>query len=319
MIVKNEAESLPRCLNSIKDVVDEIVLVDTGSTDRTVELAHDMGARVLHRAWRDDFSEARNAALHAALGQWILVIDADEELETKSARRLRAVAQAARVDGLRTIVRNHVPDGDLLEWRDAAITRLFRNDKRFRYEGRIHEQIAPSIQREGGKIASSDLVIVHYGYADTAANGSPRLQRNLELVQRMAEEQPNDPYAHYQLGATFAAAGRTTEARLALTRALELDQGELGEEGRAASHLKLAQLALGAAQDEEALEQAECAIAICPDDTLACYLVGVSAFALGKIGRAREVMLRVVDRPDLGARHRADVQALLRASRPVGS
>ena len=98
LIVRDEQEMLPGCIASIRDVVDEVVVADTGSRDATVRLAEEAGAVVIHHAWRDDFSAARNAALDASTGDWALVLDADERLVPGAGALLRAATLREDID-----------------------------------------------------------------------------------------------------------------------------------------------------------------------------------------------------------------------------
>lgn len=315
LIVKNEARDLPRCLQSLEAVVDETVVLDTGSTDGTPDVARRLGANVVQRPWSHDFADARNAALAVARGKWVLVVDADEELDPPSARRLRERLEREDADGYRLIVRNLQPPGSLLRWRDMHLTRLFRRDPAHRYEGRIHEQVAPSILASGGTIAETDLVIIHYGYTVPEAQGASRAERNLGLLDAMAQVHPKDAYVQFQLGATWMAIGRPHEARRALTRAMELDQGTLGAEGRAECELKLAQLALGSSDDARALAHAENTLRRSPEDALALYVAGVAAFGLGRMHQAEDALARLLTREDISERQRRDIEALLHACR----
>ena len=126
MIVKNEEGLLPKCLESVKDHIDEIVAVDTGSTDRTVEIATSYGARVFSHPWEGDFSKHRNQSIGYANKEWILILDADEVVEKESASRLRDVLKEKKADGLYLTVRSAYDKG-----RGVAVhnsIRLFRNN-----------------------------------------------------------------------------------------------------------------------------------------------------------------------------------------------
>ena len=133
MIAKNEEKYLGRCLASVRGVVDEIILVDTGSTDRTAEIAQSFGARVGHHAWQDDFSEARNASLELATGDWILALDADEELAPASRERLRPVVEMTEAEGVLICLRSFFPPTALCQYMDVQWVRLFRHRRDFFY------------------------------------------------------------------------------------------------------------------------------------------------------------------------------------------
>ncbi len=315
MIVRDEQANLPRCLRSVRGAVDEIVVVDTGSVDGTPDIARQYGARVVDFAWTHHFAKARNASLEAARGDWALVLDADEELPTETATALRELVRTAEVDGYQLTLRNLQPAADLLRWRDASLTRLFRLDPEFRYTGRIHEQIAPSILMAGGDIDRSDLVVLHYGYVLREAQGSAREERNLKLLLDMAAVHPDDAYVQFQLGATLMVAGRERAARLALHRALALDDGDLGRSGAVECHLRLAQLALATSDDAAALAHAETCLALGSPDTLAWYIKALACVGLERWATAEQALDRVQDRADLAPSRRRDVQGLLAACR----
>jgi len=222
MIVRDEVENLERCLRSVEGVVDEVCVLDTGSTDGTVELARRLGARISSAAWTQDFSAARNASIALASGDWILVLDADEELDLAgtSARELRAhlLEFAARHSGLagRVRVRNRLADG---EHSEADIVRLFARDPRGRFEGRVHEQwtVAGSLPPR----ADTGLALVHHGYASEVIARRGKFARNIELLRAELEARPQDAYGWYQLGRTLSASGEHEQALAALGEALD--------------------------------------------------------------------------------------------------
>ena len=194
LIVRNEARVLERCLTSLSGVVDEIVVVDTGSTDATPEIAAGFGARICRHVWRDDFSAARNVGLDVATGDWILTIDADEYLEAGTRGRIRAVIDRTDADGILLTVRNLLAPDDLIQSAESRIVRLFRRRDDVRFAGIIHEEVDAAIMRRGGRIVGSPIVILHDGYAsDTTQGGGTRAERNLPLLLRAAADAPQDP------------------------------------------------------------------------------------------------------------------------------
>ena len=150
LITKNESRDLTRCLTSVRGLADEIVVVDTGSTDDTIAIAQAHGARVLHHAWRNDFADARNVSLDAATGDWVLVLDADDEVPTETAAQipgLLAGAERARppIDGLTMLYHSPMPAGEAVAFTEYPVLRLFRNRPEFRFRQAIHEQVLPAI------------------------------------------------------------------------------------------------------------------------------------------------------------------------------
>ncbi|HEV8637876.1 MAG TPA: glycosyltransferase [Chloroflexota bacterium] len=221
MIVKNEEADLDACLRSARALCDELVVVDTGSTDRTVEIARAHGARVFHFAWCDDFSAARNFALDRARGQWVLHLDADEiALEaTPGALRAELRAQPTAVQFLRVPVRSRGHDtsgGD-----EHLARRVFRRHPDVRWHRRIHENIANHRGEPIGSDAlSTGLVVDHRGYADAAVRRvQGKNDRNVRLLTREILENPTDPVPHFYLAREQAAAGEH-DAAIQTCRAL---------------------------------------------------------------------------------------------------
>ncbi len=191
MIVKNEEQYLGRCLESAAAMVDEIIVVDTGSTDRTIEIALEHRARVFHFKWCDDFSAARNYALKQVKGDWILVLDADEYFSDASSDIIKAFTSGSsqRIGSIR-IVSKYVKEGQ--EFEDVhAIPRLFPQG--VTYEGRIHEQLMPLLPT-----VETGLKLLHDGYYMTDKSA-----RNIPLLQQALAEDPTDAYLHFQLGRQY--------------------------------------------------------------------------------------------------------------------
>jgi tetratricopeptide (TPR) repeat protein len=224
MIAKNEERFLPECLARAKTAVDEIVLVDTGSTDRTVAIAESFGAKVLHSPWSDDFSAPRNVGLQAATGDWILVLDADEFLQPGACERIREVIQDPQALGYHLHFVNVYGNGKTL---GVMMVRLFRNLPGVAYENVIHEQVTPSLQRLGAPLGlvlgSADIEVEHHGYTDAVMDSRGKIERNERLFKKQLERTPDDVYAHYKYGDFLRRVpGRSADARRWLERCLEL-------------------------------------------------------------------------------------------------
>ncbi|MBK8976303.1 MAG: glycosyltransferase family 2 protein [Planctomycetes bacterium] len=201
-IVRDERELLPECLRRARGVCDELVVVDTGSVDGTPELAAAAGARVLHVPWADDFAAARNAALDAARGDWVLVLDADERLSADAGPRLREAISRPDALAFDLRVRCRVGDGERYG-PEVWVTRLFRRLPGVRYAGRIHEQVAPSLRRLATaypdlRVLQIDVDIDHLGYVDAIHTGRGKAARNHRLFELQIAEQPDDPYTLFK-------------------------------------------------------------------------------------------------------------------------
>src|SRR4051812_48876740 len=182
MIVKNEARTLSACLESVQGIVSQIVVADTGSTDQTCNIARNCGAIVTSIPWENNFAKARNAALSSLNTDWVLVLDADEELDRGAARKIPSLIQRPGVGGYLTPIRNYVPSVTGRGWDRAARPndsehprakdapayfvhencRLFRRSPEIYFIGRVHELVEHSIKSAGLKLLASDVCIHHF-------------------------------------------------------------------------------------------------------------------------------------------------------------
>ncbi|NUN69983.1 MAG: glycosyltransferase [Bacteroidetes bacterium] len=222
MIVKNEERYLRGCLESARPFVDEIVIVDTGSTDTTVGIAQEFGAVIRTFPWNGNFSDARNESLRHATGDWILYLDADERLMNGDAlRQLRPSAQTVAYNV--SISSKHIlPSGTVDQVNQYQ--RFFRRHPKIRFEGVVHEQVLPSLLRMNKRIEDSPLFIEHLGYGESLEKIQQKCERNAALLRRQLELNPHDYYAHYQLGNTLGVMLRYDEAEKHLRLAVEHDR-----------------------------------------------------------------------------------------------
>ncbi|MBD3920674.1 glycosyltransferase [Paenibacillus sp. PR3] len=216
MIVRNEEAFIEACLRSSQPYVTEMIVCDTGSTDRTVTIAQSLGARVVYWEWTDDFAAARNYSISLASQPWILVLDADERLEPMAVEEWRTLLGAEGHWGyyVRLISRLGPTDA---EQEGAAVTdavcRLFRNDARIRFAGIIHEECATAVAAlHGQPIAISSLVIRHEGYRSDVVAMRRKGERNASLLTRALAASPDDPLLRYAAGTELLGAGRWLEA-----------------------------------------------------------------------------------------------------------
>jgi tetratricopeptide (TPR) repeat protein len=221
MIVRDEEANLPACLASVADLVWEVVIVDTGSADRTREVAARFGARVFDFPWVDSFAAARNESLRHAGGDWVFWLDADERVDEGNRRGLRDLLAALPDEPaayLMTVLsaEDAESDGDLAV--DQA--RLFRRHPDARWEYRVHEQILPAAERLGWPVRRTTILVHHLGYRDGEARRR-KLERNFRLQRLEAGERPDDGFTLFNLGATYMDLGRPGEAIPVLRRALE--------------------------------------------------------------------------------------------------
>lgn len=190
MIVKNEEHNIQRCLESVKGVVDEMIVIDTGSTDNTKTYAENLGANVFDFIWEDDFSKARNFSLDNCSGDWILVLDADEYLSKNYKNVLQNFIRKGNKIGRINIKSKFEIDGVLQE-ANCFTSRLF--PKGLKYEGRIHEQLVSNLNR-----VDTAIDVYHDGYFLT-----DKSERNISLLKRELKINENDTYFLYQLGKEY--------------------------------------------------------------------------------------------------------------------
>ncbi len=286
MIVRDEEEMLPRCLAAVAGAVDEIIVVDTGSTDRTIEIAESFGARVIEREWTGSFADARNISFDAATGDWVMYLDADEVLVSEDAERLCALTGRTWREAFYLAETNFTGDaGDGTAVTHNAL-RVFRNRPHYRFEGRLHEQIAqhlPAYVPE--RIEQTTVRIEHYGYLGTVRSSKEKSRRNIELLRAQQADSPATPFLHFNLGSEYAAADDGPAALAELERAWAMIQSD--PEGDAYEftpslvvRLVKALRACGRAQD--AINQAQDGLERFPGFTDLVFEQASASLALGR-------------------------------------
>jgi glycosyltransferase involved in cell wall biosynthesis len=204
MIVKNEEKYLPLCLNSIKDIVDEIIIVDTGSTDKTVNIANEFGARVYFYQWTNNFSEARNESLKYATKDWILIMDGDDEFCNEDYAKFKELLNSSLDENKIYFFETLNYSGTTIDDYNISVNlnpRLFRNNHGFHYEGAIHNQLVNSefmVQD-----ISYPIRIYHYGYLEDTMASKNKRARNIPLLEEQLKQNPENRYAHFNLANEF--------------------------------------------------------------------------------------------------------------------
>ena len=223
MIVKNEERFLAECLESLKDVVDEINIVDTGSTDRTVEIARGYGAKIEFREWRSDFGWARNESLAMATRRWVIVLDADEELEPESRALLRSLRTVpADTTCVYVDIVNLIDDQTGVATMSHRLLRVFPNSPRMRFKGAIHESLALDEGGNGMAGVVSPLRILHKGYTTEMLRDRDKDARNRPLVVAAYEENSDDLFAMFNFGNAAICSGDTAVGVACLERMLDI-------------------------------------------------------------------------------------------------
>lgn len=223
MIVKDEEDCIADCLHSVKSVVDEMIVVDTGSTDRTVEICESLGAKVFHFPWNGSFADARNYGIERATGDWILWLDADEKVDERDVRFLRDALYAPgpllSVQLINYFGEKPDPNQAFL----IAHTRLFRNGRGFRFRYSIHEMLNADEILADQKVLDIPTLPVkvhHYGYLDEKSEQKNKFERNLGMLRVEAEKADHGPWIDYHLASEYYRAKQFNESFAYVNRAI---------------------------------------------------------------------------------------------------
>lgn len=291
MIVKDEEEYLSRCLESVKGYVDEIIIVDTGSTDRTIEIAKGFGANLINHNWEGDFSAARNVCLENAGGEWILVLDADEVIAEKDIKKIREIIKHPGIDAYSLILRNYEFKGGITGWHhnsydyeegkdypgygEVPLTRLFRRKEGLRYIGKSHEVVEPSMSNLGISIINTDIPVHHYGYVRSDRDNNKKFEYYRELGEKGIQENPFDSKSMCDLGSHYTASGDYFRAEELLKKSLVIDSS------RKRTHFNLGVLYAKQNNYVEALKYFTSTLELDRRDASARYNCGLMLEALG--------------------------------------
>ena len=225
MIARDEERFLDECLRRAAPAVDEIIVVDTGSKDRTIEIARAHGATVIEEEWVDDFARPRNTGLEAATGDWVLVLDADEYLDEGSAEAIRRLVKSEKTCGYHVRFTNVFDEQKTL---GVTMVRLFRRLPNLSWCNRIHEQVTPSLLEHAAPLdlvlmPALDVHVLHYGYQPEVMDSRGKLERNERLFKLQLAEHPDDIYSLYKYGDFLRRCpGRDDESIAVLERTFEL-------------------------------------------------------------------------------------------------
>lgn len=200
MIVKNEERHISRCLSSVQDITDDIVIVDTGSQDNTKAICESFNARVFDFQWENDFSKARNYGLQHAEGDWILMLDADEELDQDTGSFLTSLLHDELPNcGLLKIVNYTGKQLDENEAFESMQPRFFKNSQGLYYQGRIHENITCANEEDNKAFFTLPCVIHHYGYLEQEEKVKQKHKRNISILNEELSQENPDPWLVYHL------------------------------------------------------------------------------------------------------------------------
>ncbi|SMD16891.1 glycosyltransferase family 2 protein [Sporomusa malonica] len=286
LIVKNEEHCLGDCLDSIRAWADQIVVVDTGSTDNTVQVARQYDAQIEYFQWENDFAKARNYCLQFAVSDWILVLDADERLAGNSETLPDLVAKD--YEGYYLTIVSPLGAGKI-EAEDHVV-RLFRNGRGYKFSGAIHEQIAGSIKELEGQdaIGFSGIIVRHRGYEPEEILCKQKIVRNSQIIKSQLAERQDDTFMLYSLGTELIQQEQYGEACNVLMKALKHMTGGEGYFREVILLALMASLKNSAYVEDEGLFVK--ALATMPADSDILFLAGLRQAALGNFSLAGEML-----------------------------
>ncbi len=246
MIVRDEEKFLGQCLDSVKELVDEMIIVDTGSTDQTKDIAARFGAKIFDFTWNDNFSAARNESLKYAAGDWILVLDADETIDKKAISTIKEAINNWNISGFRIMTRNYSHDSSVSGWqpcdRDYQQHKLghsfqgwypsikvrlfqnnFQNKNKIKFVGKMHEMVEKTIEDCQGQIMTLNATIHHYGALKSGSEKNQKMERYLKLTRKKIKEDPHNAKTFFELGVQQKELGDFHLAERSFQQSLKID------------------------------------------------------------------------------------------------
>jgi glycosyltransferase involved in cell wall biosynthesis len=309
IIAKNEEANIEKCIKSINKICSNVVVVDTGSDDKTSVIASKLGANVFFHKWNNDFSLARNYALKYIYSDWIISIDADEEVVLESfeneIEKIFNDNDMTKIGGISVILNNFL-DTNLQTSKQHRFTRIFRNNKNIFFQGKIHEQISDSITTIGFDIIDSEIIFNHYGYI---GKNEQKELRNKELLESSLEQNENDDYLSYHLAHTEFSIGnfdKAMELFWKLKNSIQLSDLQIEE-----VRLKIGQILLKRDKFEEAINELDFRAKSVDNEGLRLSVVGAANLSLLRFQEAK----KIYDAPEISLSNLVDKNMLQNVSK----
>ncbi len=296
MIVKNEEHHLPDCLKSVSGVVDEIVIVDTGSTDKTIEIAKQFNAKVIEFPWVDCFATARNIALGNATRSWVLWMDADDRLPVQEIPKFKVLKeQLSQTSNSAFVMRVHCTDRDGSSKTVVDHVRLFRNNPKLKWSYRVHEQILPAIRKMSGEVDFTDISIMHVGYAKLE-NLPLKRSRDHRLLELQERETPEDTFLLFNLGHSFLEDKNYDLAAKYLESSI--NNSLPGESHIRKCYALIVQVFWKSNNLNRALELSELGLSECPEDAELLFCKGAILNELGNSFESERCFQKILNLED---------------------
>jgi len=298
MIARDSARTIEAALKSIRPWVDEMVVVDTGSTDDTPLIAKSCGAQVFHSPWRDSFAAARNESIRHARGDWILWMDSDDTIDEENGRKLREhIGRRHPPSTMGYVVQVRCPSEPKAGAYSTATVvdhvKLFRRLPAIAFTGRIHEQVLPSIRRLGGDVEWADIYITHSGSDHTPEGRLRKQSRDLRLLELELAEDPDNTFTLFNIGMTLIDMSRPADAVNSLCRSLQM--ADKGDSHTRKIYALLVQAYAELKRPESALKTCVQGLSACPMDPELLFRKGVLEQTVGQLDQAERSFKAVVE------------------------
>ncbi len=311
MIAKDEERWIAKAIESVKPIISEIVVVDTGSKDRTKEIAAALGAKVFEYTWNDDFSAARNESLKHATGDWILILDADEAISEKDHEKMIDILRTTDADAITLIQRNYVYEGfrsnltknpgdygpskEFLWYFPQEVIRLFRNKKGYRYKNRVHELVEYSIREHKGKILCSNIPFHHLGYVKEEGIVDRKREAYLKIGKKELEDNPKDARAMFDMALVHKEKKEYDKAIKIIENVIEIDDTQRDP------YLLLGELYSQKEEFSKAIRNLIISSEKHPENASSLVNLGHCYASINELEKAEQALVKAIDLKDTSA------------------
>jgi len=289
MIARNSKDTIKSSLQSVKDVVSEMIVVDTGSEDNTIDIAKKEGAEVFEFEWIDDFSAARNFSISKAKGQWILILDTDETIDEKNKDKIRNLDFNNNV-AFYLNLKSKINTESSFNYVINSHPRLFKNNIGIKFEGKVHEQIIKSVNKINKTIIHTNVYINHYGYNVDNKILDNKLKRNIKLLEIQASGDNDSAIDYFHLGETYSMLFKWDKAIIYYKKALY--NGDLPRENRAIAHQNLGTAYLNINRFTESIEEERLSLKLNPKLSAPHLVIAQTSF----LSRNYDLTIREIKR-----------------------
>ncbi|AST93556.1 hypothetical protein BC6307_20945 [Sutcliffiella cohnii] len=281
LMVKNEETFLRKCIESVQATVNEIIILDTGSTDKTIEIATEYTDQVKYKVFNGDFSAMRNEVLKYVQTDWVLFLDADEFFDETEIPKIKEAINkvSSDVGGIRFYRYNFFASGG---WYSNKVLKLFRNNLEYKYAKKVNESIDTSIIQSGYLIEDSDIVLNHIGHTRSREDRDAKSKKYIQLMKEQLEETPNDPVLHGYIGLISRTLGDFDYAINKTTHALNINPNS------STLHMFHGHVLRSVNKNLEALDTYKKALELRPNDAGVLNMIGVMYMTLGNLAEAEE-------------------------------